>query len=120
MTATKAQRLDISNDDSVYASYCDALTVLAQIGHMNVLAISGGRVLDSGHGVILPVSSGYKVVVDLMGNDTYRVRRIRIVGLKVWLYGERTEVYCDDLADAAYYAGMYKSYDLDEWPTKRS
>ena len=117
-TKTPGQLLDISHDDSVYAIYCDARTIVQQIGRMNIFAISGGRVLDSGHGVILPVSSGYKVVVDLMAGDTYRVRRLRIVGTKVRLYGERTNVYCDELSEVAYYAGMYKSYDADEWPGK--
>ena len=67
-----AQILDYKADKFVE---CDARTLVAQIGTRNVLAISGGRVLDSGHGVILPVAHGYKVTVDLAPGDTYTVRR---------------------------------------------
>lgn len=95
---------------------CDARTLVQQIGMRNILAISGGRVYDTGHGVILPVSNGYKVVVDLMAGDTYRVRRLFIRGTKVWLKGERTEVYCEDLGTVARMAASFESYDADEWP----
>ena len=113
-TQTQGVLMDPAKDDSVYRD-CDADTVVMQIGIRNLYAISGGRAYDSGHGVILPVSNGYKVVVDLMGNDEYRVRRIRIVGTKVWLYGERTGVYCEELGDVAYYASCFRSYDATEW-----
>jgi hypothetical protein len=94
---------------------CDAATLVAQIGRMNVMAISGGRVIDSGHGVILPVSSGYKVTVDLAGNDTYTVRRIMFRGMKAWIKGERANVYCEEVGQAAYYASCFRSYDESEW-----
>ena len=94
----------------------DARTIVSQIGRMNVLAISGGRVIDSGHGVILPVGSGYKVTVDLAWNDTYTVRRIRIVGVQAWLYGEMTGVYADEVGEAAYRASSFRSYDFGELP----
>jgi hypothetical protein len=88
---------------------CDARELVAQIGRRNIRAISGGRVYDSGHGVILPVSSGYKVTVDLAADDTYTVRRIFIRGTKVFLKGEQTSVYCDEVGEVAYQASCYRS-----------
>ena len=40
---------------------CDTTELLGQIGHGNILAISGGRVLRRPTGVTLPVGSGYSV-----------------------------------------------------------
>lgn len=117
MTQTKGTLLDPATS-SEGTRECDMHTLLSQIGRGNLLSISGGAVLPNSHGVILPVSNGYKVVIDLMANDTYRVRRIRITGLKVYLYGERTEVYCEEVGQVAYYASCFRSYDANEWPEK--
>ena len=92
--------------------------MLAQIGRMNLLAISGGRVTVRSTGITLPVGHGYSVTVDLTAGDDYTVRRVFTRGGKTWIKGERTMVYCDQLADAAYYASCYVSYDADTWPTK--
>jgi len=87
---------------------CDTRTLLATIGTRNVAAISGLRVLQHKRGgVTLPVASGYKVTVDLAGNDTYTVRRVLVRGTKVFLKGERTDVYAEDLGEAAYQASCY-------------
>lgn len=95
-----------------------AQETLRQIGRMNVFAISGGRAVRTTHTLILPVRYGYKVVVSVAGNDTYTVRRLFVRGTKVFLHGERTEVYCEQLGDVCYYASCYVSYDADEWPGK--
>lgn len=80
---------------------------LQQIGRMNVLAISGGRVsLDRG-ALILPVHAGYSVMVQLHGSDTYTVRRIFKRGPKVWVKGTVSDVYFNDLGQVAYYASCY-------------
>lgn len=121
MTQTKVQHPDVTsyyvNEDTSAYRDADARTVVRQIGR-NIYAISGGRVYDTGHGVILPVSNGFKVVVDLMANDEYRVRRLFMRGAKVFLHGERTGVYAEDLAEVAYYASCFRSYDANEWPFK--
>jgi hypothetical protein len=118
MTTTETTReINATTDCTDGTIPCDARELVRQIGR-NIYAISGGRVLDTGHGVILPVSNGYKVVVDLMAGDTYRVRRLFIRGTKVWLKGERTNVYCDEVGEVAYYASCFRSYDADEWPDK--
>ena len=88
---------------------CNAQALLRQIGVMNLMAISGRRYLIRETGVTLPVSSGYKVTVDLAANDTYTVRRIMVRGAKVWVKGERTDVYCDEVGEVAYQASCYKS-----------
>ena len=82
----------------------------AQIGRMNIFAISGGRRRLVAGGLELPVSSGYSVRVTLAANDTYTVQRVMRRGAKVWVKGTCTDVYCDDLGEVCYKAGMYKSY----------
>jgi hypothetical protein len=82
-----------------------------QIGMGNVLSISGGRWSPitgrSGKpvGIELPVSSGYKVRVYLADDDTYTVQRVFRENVK----GEQTGVYADQVGEAAYRAGMYRS-----------
>ena len=89
----------------------DPNTTLSQIGKMNVLAVSGGKV-NSVHdtdgkvvGLELPVSSGYKVRVFLRDDDTYTVQRVHRDSVK----GEETGVYADEVGESVYQAGMYKS-----------
>jgi hypothetical protein len=94
-----------------------ANAIVQQIGMGNVLAISGGRISlaksDEGQTVVvLPVAHGYRVEVEyLLGADTYEVRRIFARGGKDFLKGVQTNVYCDQLGDAAYKASCY----LDPW-----
>jgi len=89
-----------------------ATEVLAQIGHMNVLAISGGRKRLIDGALVLPVARGYSVRVILdEGSDTYTVQRVFARAGKEWVKGERTWVYCDEVAEAAYRAACYH----DEW-----
>jgi hypothetical protein len=87
-----------------------------QIGRMNLLAILGGQVIRMSKGVRLPVSSGISVVIELNGNDTYTVKRAsscaRFGAVEtIYDHGQRTEVYCEQLAETAYVASCYKSYD---------
>lgn len=86
---------------------CDNDTLLAQIGRMNIAAISGLRVTRRETGVTLPVRYGYAVTVDLDGNDTYVVRRTFTRGAKTWVKKEWTNVYCDEVAEAAWQASCY-------------
>ncbi len=98
-------------------TYPDAIarTIASQIGTMNILAISGGRVIATEDGgVILPVGSGYKVTVDLMPSDTYRVRRIFVRGGKTWIKGEQNDVYCDEVGEVAYRASSFRSYEFGD------
>jgi hypothetical protein len=99
---------------------CDAAELVRQIGQRNILAISGGRVYGRNTGITLPVDCGYSVTVDLAAGDTYVVRRIFRRGRKEWIRGERTNVYCDDVGEAAYYASCFRSYSGDEWPKRRA
>ena len=97
---------------------CEIRDLLAQIGRMNILAISGGRITTRDTGITLPVSNGYRVTVDLAPNDTYTVRRTFTRGTQTWIKGERTNVYCDQVSEVAYYASCFRSYDAETWPTK--
>lgn len=85
----------------------DFRTTLNQIGRGNVLAISGGRVRPDGYTLVLPVAHGYSVEVDLAWNDTYTVRRVFTRSGVRTVKGERADVYCDELGEAAYQASCY-------------
>ena len=85
----------------------DGHTVLRQIGRMNHLAISGGRATLGYQGVILPAGKGYYVTVTLDASDTYTVRRLFKRGNKVWIKGEATSVYADQVGEVAYRASCY-------------
>ena len=88
---------------------CDTGQLLAQIGRMNILAISGGRVLRRATGVTLKVGNGYSVTVDLDFSDTYTVRRVFKRGAKTWIKGEQTNVYCDEVGESAYRASCFRN-----------
>jgi hypothetical protein len=91
---------------------CDTSQLLAQIGRMNIMAISGGRVERRPTGVTLPVGSGYRVTVDLDFNDTYVVRRIFQRAGKTFVKGELRDVYCEDVGERAYEASSFRSYEF--------
>lgn len=91
---------------------CDAKVLVAQIGMPNIWAISGGRITRRETGVTLPVGSGYSVTVDLDASDTYVVRRVFKRGAKTWIKGEMTDVYADQVGEAAYEASSFRSYDF--------
>jgi hypothetical protein len=91
---------------------CDTRELLRQIGIPNILAISGGRKIHRLTGVTLPVACGYSVTVDLAANDTYTVRRIFKRGTRVWLKGERTGVYCDQVGEMAYQASCFRNVEF--------
>lgn len=92
--------------------------ILRQIGTGNLLAISGGRVVALPDGVELPVSYGYHVRVQLTPVDDYTVTRIFRRSRRDVQHGQMSSVYADTVGNAAYYAGMYRSYSATEWPEK--
>jgi hypothetical protein len=96
----------------------ERVEIARQIGQMTILSISGGRIGSLPDGIELPVSSGYRVRVRLTPMDTYTVERVFVRGGKEFAKGERTDVYFDEVGEAAYYAGMFRSYDEKEWVTK--
>lgn len=88
--------------------------VKRQIGTMNILSVSGGRVgtLTASNrvvGVELPVSSGYSVRVFLANDDTYTVQRVMSRAGTDKVKGERSGIYAFDLGETVYEAGMYKN-----------
>lgn len=87
-------------------------TMIDQIGRMNLLAISGGRVRRVGDVTMaLPVRYGYSVEVEYVwGRDTYDVRRVFTRGAKRWVKGTVTDVYAEEVGEIAYRASCY----LDE------
>jgi hypothetical protein len=88
---------------------CDVQQTIQQIGRMNLLAISGGRIVRRATGITLPVGAGYSVTVDLDWNDTYVVRRVFRRKAKVWIKGERRDVYCDEVGEVAYRASCFRN-----------
>jgi hypothetical protein len=88
---------------------CDVQQTIQQIGRMTLLAISGGRIVRRATGITLPVGAGYSVTVDLDWNDTYVVRRVFRRKAKVWIKGERRDVYCDEVGEVAYRASCFRN-----------
>jgi hypothetical protein len=97
---------------------CNTDELVSQIARMTLLGISGGRVTRRETGITLPVSNGYGVTIDLAAGDTYTVRRVFTRAGKTWVKGERTNVYAEEVSEAAYYASCFRSYDETEWMTK--
>lgn len=95
----------------------DLRTIVEQIGRMNLLAISGGRVgpIESNGevvGAMLPVGSGYSVAIVLDGADVWRVYRLFKRGGKLFNKGCELMVYAPDLAESAYVASCYVNRDF--------
>jgi len=92
---------------------------LAQVGRMNLMAISGFRwhldeyVTGERYAdIILPISSGYRVRISLAADDTYTVTREMKRGAKLFVKGVQEGVYCDEVGEVAYQASCYKSNDF--------
>ncbi len=100
--------------DSVGAVPFSHEVALRQVGTLNVLAISGGRVLlikDENQqpvGMALPVNQGYQVHIYLANNDTYTVQRIFRGKIK----GERDDVYAEELGETAWNASCYQNVEF--------
>jgi hypothetical protein len=91
-----------------------AKELLGQIGTGNVLGISGGRVGLNEGVLVLPVGHGYRVEVALSYADTYTVRRVFARAGKEWVKGEETDVYCDEVGEAAWRASCYVNVTFGE------
>ncbi len=87
----------------------DFNTTIDQIGRGNLAAISGMRVRHDGDTLVLPVSDGYSVEIDLAWDDTYTVRRMFRRAGQAFPKGEQTGVYCDELGETAYQASCFRS-----------
>ena len=88
--------------------------LIAQIGKMNIFAISGGRVgviKEEGETVAIemPVSQGYRVVVSLGWDDTWTVSRQYVRKGVVSDKGTLEVVYADQVGEVAYQASCYKN-----------
>jgi hypothetical protein len=86
-------------------------TILGQIGRMNILAISGGRLIYGANGrmVALPVSNGYRVEVEyLPASDTYEVRRVFLRAGRRFDKGTATHVHAAELGEMAYQASCFR------------
>lgn len=94
--------------------------LIAQIGIMNILAISGGRV----HSVVndqsevvevqLPVGKGYRVAITLGADDTYIVRREYVRKGVAKVKGVQQNVYFDEVGEVAYVASCFVNREFGE------
>lgn len=91
-------------------------TILDQIGRMNILAISGGRVTPLDDGVELPVGAGYRVRVRYTASDDYTVERVFVRAGVVHSKGIETMVYAPELGETAYRASCFRNDDAEYWP----
>jgi hypothetical protein len=88
---------------------CDTDQIVEQIGRMNLMAISGFRVIRRETGITLPVGAGYSVTIDLDWMDEYVVRRVFKRGAKVWIKGEQRQVWSDTVGEVAYRASCFRN-----------
>lgn len=89
--------------------------ILQQIGFMNLMAVSGGRVLPLEDGVDLPCGHGYHVRVRYnRGGDDYTVERVFVRSGREFPKGSQTRVYADQVGEFAYYASCFLMDD-GEW-----
>jgi hypothetical protein len=94
--------------------------LIAQIGRMNIFAISGGRVgvikNDDGETieVELPVSNGYRVSIGLNWNDTWTVSREFVRKGTVSNKGTLENVYSDQVGEVAYQASCFRNVKFGE------
>jgi hypothetical protein len=92
--------------------------LIKQIGHMNILAISGGRVIvvknNAGETieVELKCGAGYRVSIALGWDDTYTVTRQYVRKGTVFNKGTVEGVYCDNIGEVAYKASCFRSYEF--------
>ncbi|SKT21396.1 hypothetical protein [Mycobacteroides abscessus] len=106
---------------SSYRIRSDQKQVIAdQIGTPTICSVSGGRIIGISDGIELPVSNGFLVRVQLTAADDYTVTRIfkrKAKGVAVeYLHGQATRIYCDQLREFVYHAGMFRSFTAEEWP----
>lgn len=93
----------------------DEDVLIAQIGQMNIFAISGGRVgvTKNAEGetvaIELKVSNGYRVTIELGWNDTYTVSREFVRAGVVKNKGTIEGVYCEEVGEVAYQASCFRS-----------
>ena len=98
----------------------DTKELVNQIGLMNVLAISGGRVHsivnDQGETVEvqLPVGHGYRVAITLGFMDTWIVRREFVRKGVVKVKGVVEDVYFTEVGEVAYKASCYVNVPFGE------
>jgi hypothetical protein len=98
----------------------DTQELVKQIGYMNVLAISGGRVHsivnDEGETVEvqLPVGKGYRVAITLGFMDTWTVRREYVRSGVVKVKGVQEDVYFDQVGEVAYKASCFVNVPFGE------
>ena len=96
----------------------DEDVLIDQIGRMNVLAISGGRVgvVKNNEGetieVELPCGAGYRVSIILAWDDTYTVTRQFVRKGTVFQKGTVEGVYCDQVGEIAYQASCFRNVEF--------
>jgi hypothetical protein len=85
---------------------------------MNILAISGGRVIvvknNDGETieVELKCGAGYRVSIALGWDDTYTVTRQYVRKGTVFNKGTVEGVYCENIGEVAYKASCFRSYEF--------
>jgi hypothetical protein len=96
----------------------DEDVLIDQIGRMNVLAISGGRVgvVKNNEGetieVELPCGAGYRISIILAWDDTYTVTRQFVRKGTVFQKGTVEGVYCDQVGEIAYKASCWRNVEF--------
>ena len=96
----------------------DEDVLIDQIGRMNILAISGGRVdvVKNNEGetieVELKCGAGYRVSIILAWDDTYTVTRQFVRKGIVSQKGTIEGVYCTEIGEVAYQAACWRNREF--------
>ena len=91
--------------------------LINQIGQMNILAISGGRVYVSKHnnetiGIDLPCGAGYRVSIELGWDDTWTVTRQFVRKGTVFIKGTVEGVYPEQVGEVAYQGACWRNLEF--------
>jgi hypothetical protein len=97
----------------------NAQELVEQIGKMNVMAVSGGRVQVRETGITLPVGMGYSVEIDLNFMDLYDVKRVYNRAGDRTVKGVVEDVYATEIGEMAYKASCFVNVNFGKHKVRK-
>jgi hypothetical protein len=97
----------------------NAQELVEQIGKMNVMAVSGGKVQVRETGITLPVGMGYSVEIDLNFMDLYDVKRVYNRAGDRTVKGVVEDVYATEIGEMAYQASCFVNVNFGKHKVRK-